>query len=103
MGLHRAESSLRAARAITPHARAYELCAVRAALDSRDHRRWHDVFLDAAGAGDCLRRYPQGVPFLRMLILRDPEVHNTVAHQDVLGPDLRPFLTTKLGEEFRTD
>ena len=74
-----------------------------AALKWRDHRSGHDVFLDATDSGDCLRCDTQGLSFFRRLIRRNPEMHRAVAYEDVLGPDLRPFLAAELGEQLCTD
>src|SRR6202035_2629711 len=72
-------------------------------LECGDHWGGDDVFLDPAHASDRFRRDPQRVPFFTKLVLGNPEMNNTVAHNNVLWPDLRPLLTAEFGKEPGSD
>ena len=61
------------------------------------------MFFDASDAGDRFCRDPQRLPLFGRLILRDPEMNDAVADNDVFRPDPRPLLTPELGEEAGAD
>jgi hypothetical protein len=63
----------------------------RTGSECRDHWSGHDVFLDATNSWDSFRRDPQRLPLFARLI------------DNVLRPDLSPFLTAETGEETGAD
>src|SRR4029077_1981654 len=69
----------------------------------RDHRRRHDVLLDAANARDILGSDAQGLALSIRPVVRDPDVYDPAPDDDVGRPGVYPLLRLQFLQKLLAD